>query len=258
MTATAELPTAEPEAMEPRTIEVSGLNLPPQRPRLNVLFAHACAALRFYGCKVPTMKKGVKGAAKARWKLAVIKQAVAHDKRMGLLARTQRTAEEARRIKLSSAGHVAGGDQQQTNDQDKPMFKTVIKYLQLGLDLLRADPADKEAIQSLQTQVATLNAELAQARAAQPSSEEAAEINTLLAAFADIVPPLAVANDVPDGAVDTSEAVLPPPPMNPPFGGALPDRAIADDFSTPPVVGGESDSEFPLPNGAGNNPPQSE
>jgi hypothetical protein len=256
MTATAELPTAEPEAMEPRTIEVKGFRPPPERPRLNVLFAHAVAALRFYGCKVPVMKKGVKGPAKAKWKLAVIKQAVAFDKRMGLLARTQRTAEEARRIKLSSAGQVAGGDQQQTNDQDKPMFKTVIKYLQLGLDLLRADPADKEAIQSLQTQVATLNAELAQARAAQPSAEESSEINLLLAAFADIVPPVVVSDNVPAGSVGD----LPPAPMNPPFGGsdAEADAAAPTTPYPEPIVGGESDSEYPLPNGAGNKPPQPE
>lgn len=64
------------------------------------------------------------------------------------------------------------------------MFKTILKYLQLGLDLLKAEPSDREAIQALQAQVTTLNAELAAARAGLPTEDDKEAIDGVLAQFA--------------------------------------------------------------------------
>ena len=66
------------------------------------------------------------------------------------------------------------------------MFRTIIKYLQLGLDLLAAEPGDVETIRALQVQVSTLNAELAAARSAKPTDEEQKEIDQLLGSFAQL------------------------------------------------------------------------
>jgi len=82
------------------------------------------------------------------------------------------------------------------------MFRTLIKYLQLGLELLKADPAEKEQIEALQAQVTTLNAELAAARTQTPSADETEQISALLSEFAAIeaVKPVLVAEPQPDPA----------------------------------------------------------
>ena len=82
------------------------------------------------------------------------------------------------------------------------MFKTILKYLQLGLDLLKAEPSDREAIQALQAQVTTLNAELAAARASLPTEEDKTAIDEVLAQFAALTahppkPPVTLEGVVP-------------------------------------------------------------
>lgn len=69
------------------------------------------------------------------------------------------------------------------------MFQTILKYLKLGLELLKADPADKEQIAALQAQVVELNAELAAAKANDPTPDEQAQIDAVLAEFAAATPP---------------------------------------------------------------------
>lgn len=101
------------------------------------------------------------------------------------------------------------GNNQNQNQKDNIMFKTLIKYLQLGLELLKADPAEKEQIEALQAQVTTLNAELAQARTQTPSPEETDQISALLGEFAAIeavkpVPSLPLEGGEPAAQAETS------------------------------------------------------
>ncbi len=76
------------------------------------------------------------------------------------------------------------GEPNQKPNPINDMFKTILMYLQLGLDLLKAEPHDVERIQALQTQVTTLNAELAAARASLPTEEDKTAIDDVLAQFA--------------------------------------------------------------------------
>lgn len=106
------------------------------------------------------------------------------------------------------------------NQKDNIMFKTLIKYLQLGLDLLKADPAEKDQIEALQAQVTTLNAELAQARTQTPSPEETEQINVLLGEFAAIEavkpkPPITLEGVVPVPVVETESTGNAEPQPNP-------------------------------------------
>lgn len=59
----------------------------------------------------------------------------------------------------------------------------IIKFLQLGLDLLKADPADKEAIKALQQENADLVARLNAAEETAFTGAELDEVNGLLSQF---------------------------------------------------------------------------
>jgi len=92
------------------------------------------------------------------------------------------------------------------------MFDTILKFLKLGLALLKADPADKEAIAALQAEVATLKTELAASQSNDPTPEQQAEIDAVLAEFEAATPP---EQDIPEGAFgsdedDEPEAIQPP------------------------------------------------
>lgn len=119
------------------------------------------------------------------------------------------------------------------------MFKTILKYLQLGLDLLKAEPSDREAIQALQAQVTTLNAELAAARASLPTEEDKTAIDAVLAQFAALEaytpkPPVTLEGVVPvavDPQVDTEDT--PPADPNPTAEDAAPEVEAAPVTETP-------------------------